>query len=303
VSELDPALAEFVRDVAGSVLGADPIREIEALQLTAGEASLLLRTRTHQPVIMKVAHQGARPDVDFERTAAAMALARGAGVPVAETLAADACYRAGPWQYLVHSYLDGIPWHQARPQLGTDDVDSAHQQLAQTLLALQTVELTGYGELDRSGQASGGSLLTALRRRAELRLVEPRNRALFDQVLDQNVELFSDAPDATLCHDDLHHANVIFRLDGRGPALVGIIDWDKAWAGPAESDLARMSFWDDMTGPGFWSAYGTAAPTDSAAARRILIYQLMWCLDYNESTPRHRADTARLCRALGVDAV
>ena len=82
---------------------------------------------------MKVAHQGARPDVDFERTAAAMALARGAGVPVAATLAADACYRAGPWQYLVHSYLDGIPWHQARPQLGTDDVDSAHRQLAQTL--------------------------------------------------------------------------------------------------------------------------------------------------------------------------
>ena len=63
-----------------------------------------------------------------------------------------------------------------------------------------------------------------------------------------------------------------------------------------------MAFWDDMTGPGFWSAYGTAASTDSAAARRILIYQLMWCLDYNESTPRHRADTARLCRALGVDA-
>jgi aminoglycoside phosphotransferase (APT) family kinase protein len=232
-----------------------------------------------------------------------MALARDAGVPVAETLAADASYRAGPWRYLVHSYLDGIPWHLARPQLGADEIDSAHRQLAETLLALQSVELTGYGELDRSGQTGGGDLLTGLRRRAALRLVEPRNRALFEQVLDQNAELFGDAPAATLCHDDLHHANVIFRLDGRGPVLVGIIDWDKAWAGPAESDLARMVFWDDMTGPGFWSAYGTAAPTDSAAARRILIYQLMWCLDYNEFTPRHRADTARLCRALGVDPV
>jgi aminoglycoside phosphotransferase (APT) family kinase protein len=232
-----------------------------------------------------------------------MALARGAGVPVAETLAADASYRAGPWQYLVHSYLDGIPWLLARPRLGADEVELAHRQLAETLLALQTVELAGYGELDRSGRASGTDLLSGLRHRAELRLTEPRNRALFDQVLDQNGELFADAPDATLCHDDLHHANVIFRLDGRGPELVGIIDWDKAWAGPAESDLARMAFWDDMTGPGFWSAYGTAASTDSAAARRILIYQLMWCLDYNESTPRHRADTARLGRALGVDAV
>ena len=40
---------------------------------------------------------------------------------------------------------------------------------------------------------------------------------------------------------------------------------------------------------------------DPAAARRILIYQLMWCLDYNKTTPRHRADTARLCRVLGVE--
>jgi Ser/Thr protein kinase RdoA (MazF antagonist) len=299
---VDPALAEFVRDVAGSVLGADAIGGIEPLQLGAGEASLLLRTRTDRLVILKVARQAARPDIDFERTAAAMALARGAGVPVAETLAADASFRTGPWQYLVHSFLDGIPWHQARPQLDPDEVESAHRQLARAVLALQSVELTGYGELDRSGQAIGTDLLTGLRRRAELRLVEPRNRALFDQVLDRNLQLFGDVPPATLCHDDLHHANVIFRIDGRGPALVGIIDWDKAWAGPAESDLARMAFWDDMAGPGFWSAYGPAAATE-AAARRILIYQLMWCLDYNESTPRHRADTARLCRALGVDAV
>ncbi|HSU36799.1 MAG TPA: aminoglycoside phosphotransferase family protein [Propionibacteriaceae bacterium] len=302
MSELGPTLEEFVRDVAGSVLGTDAIKDIEPLQLTAGEASLLLRTRTDQRMIMKVARDGARPEVDFERTAAAMALARGAGVPVAETLAADATYRAGPWQYLLHSYLDGIPWHRARPHARVDEVDSAHRQLAEAVLALQSVELTGYGELDRSGQSSGADLLTGLRCRAELRLVEPRNRALFDHVLEQNVELFADAPAATLCHDDLHHANVIFRLDGRDPVLVGFIDWDKAWAGPAESDLARMALWDDMTGPGFWSAYGTAALSDSAAARRILIYQLMWCLDYDESTPRHRADTARLGRALGVDA-
>ena len=303
MSELDPALAEFVRGVVSPVLGSDAITDIEPLQLTAGEASLLIRTHRDQPVIIKLAHQGVRPDVDFERTAAAMALARGEGVAVAETLAADASYRAGPWQYLVHSYLDGVPWHLARSQLGADEIDSAHRQLAETLLALQSVQLTGYGELDRSGQTSVADLLTGLRRRAELRLIEPRNRTLFEQVLDQNAELFADAPVATLCHDDLHHANVIFRLGGRGPVLVGIIDWDKAWAGPAESDLARMAFWDDMTGPGFWSAYGTAASTDPAAARRILIYQLMWCLDYNESTLRHGADTARLCRALGVEAV
>ena len=187
---------------------------------------------------MKLARQAARPDVDLERSAAAMAVARSAGVPVAETLAADASYRAGPWQYLVHSYLDGTPWRLG-PQLSTDGVHSAHRQLAQAVLALQSVEAR---RLRRAGPLRSGDrrrLLTGLRRRAELRLVEPRNLALFEQVLDQNPELFADAPAATLSHDDLHHANVIFRLGGDGPVLVGIIDWDKAWAGPAESDLAR----------------------------------------------------------------
>jgi hypothetical protein len=38
-----------------------------------------------------------------------------------------------------------------------------------------------------------------------------------------------------------------------------VLDWDKAWAGPLESDVARMAFWDDMTGDGFWEVYKVPA--------------------------------------------
>jgi aminoglycoside phosphotransferase (APT) family kinase protein len=104
----------------------------------------------------------------------------------------------------------------------------------------------------------------------------------------------------TLCHDDLQHTNLIFRAEHESWKLAAVLDWDKAWAGPPESDVARMAFWDDMTGDGFWEVYQAQVPPAEGQAERALIYQLLWCLEYSVSTPRHRADTASLCRRLGI---
>jgi aminoglycoside phosphotransferase (APT) family kinase protein len=297
----DPALVEFVCDVVASVVGADAITQVDALQVGPGEAVLLLGpARTRRRVVMKVVQRGSRPHVDFERTAAAMSLARGAGVPVAQTLAVDDSYRRGPWQYLLHTYVEGLPWRLLRPQLNAGEIESAHEQLAEVILALHSVRLHSFGELSRSGEPTGSDLPTSLRRRAAMRIPNPNHRALFNEVLDRNIGLFPGSTAPTLCHDDVHHGNVIFEISDNGPRLVGIIDWDKAWAGPAESDIAHMSFWDDMTGLGFWRAYRSDTPRDQAATRRTLIYQLLWCLEYNQETPRHLADTRHLCRALGM---
>jgi hypothetical protein len=54
-----------------------------------------------------------------------------------------------------------------------------------------------------------------------------------------------------------------------------VIDWDKAWAGPPESDVARMAFWDDMTGDDFWDSYNAEVPPAEGRAERALIYQLL----------------------------
>jgi aminoglycoside phosphotransferase (APT) family kinase protein len=105
---------------------------------------------------------------------------------------------------------------------------------------------------------------------------------------------------STLCHDDLQHTNLIFRA-GRGSwKLAAVLDWDKARAGPPESHVARMAFWDDMTGDGFRDVDKPEVPPAEERAERALIYQLLWCLEYPVSTPRHRADTASLCRRLGI---
>jgi aminoglycoside phosphotransferase (APT) family kinase protein len=103
-----------------------------------------------------------------------------------------------------------------------------------------------------------------------------------------------------LVHDDLHHANVVFTARAGDCVLTGVLDWDKAWAGPGESDVARMAFWDDMTGPAFWQTYRAARPTTPGERERMLVHQLLWCLEYDVRTSRHLADTAAVCDRLGV---
>jgi aminoglycoside phosphotransferase (APT) family kinase protein len=98
----------------------------------------------------------------------------------------------------------------------------------------------------------------------------------------------------------LHHDNLLFRDRGGRWELAGLLDWDKAWAGPAESDIARMQFWDDITGPDFWRTYRAMVPAAEGHRERSLIYQLLWCLEYRSGSARHAADTAALVRRLGV---
>ena len=147
-------------------------------------------------------------------------------------------------------------------------------------------------------EPAAGDLPAALRHRAELRVADQRRLALSLYVLEREAALFSGATVATLCHDDLHHANVIFRRERGGWRLAGLLDWDKAWAGSAESDVARMALWDDMTGPGFWEVYRAGVPAADGWEERALVYQLLWCLEYDDGTARHAADTTAVCRRL-----
>ena len=128
-----------------------------------------------------------------------------------------------------------------------------------------------------------------------------RRRATFLDLLDRKASLFDDQLHSTLWHDDLQHTNLIFRPGRASWQLAAVLDWDKAWAGPPESDIARMSFWDDMTGAGFWEVYEAAAPPAEGRFERELVYQLLWCFEYPVNTPRHRADTASVCLRLGVE--
>jgi aminoglycoside phosphotransferase (APT) family kinase protein len=298
---LDAQLMSFVQTLVADQIGTrGGPQDVRVLAAASGRATILLSAgRPPTRLVLKLAAPD-DPQVDFERTATATAMARRAGVPVAAVLAADRSGRPGPWQYLLQEHVDGEEWRAVRPRLDPDQAAAAHRRIAAMVLALQSVSLPGFGELSSTGSSGAAGVLPALRVRASLRIADPARRALFLDVLDREAALFSGADAPVLAHDDLHHGNVVFRA-GRGDwVLAGVLDWDKAWAGPRESDVARMGFWDDMTGPAFWQTYRAAYPLTPGAHERMLIHQLLWCLEYDVSTSRHRADTAAVCGRLGV---
>ena len=300
---IDSDVEDFARTQVRTVLGSESrVTRVEPLRV--GQEQLVLGLTLSRPprrLVLKLAGPDAPAGVDFHRTATALALAREAGVPVPAVLAVETSYRSGPWSYLLQEHVDGLEWRRLRPLLAADQIRAAHREIATAVLAIQSVGFTSFGELSAAGEPAGEDLCTALRRRAELRVIDPGRRTTFLDVLDRKASLFDDQLRSTLCHDDLQHTNLIFREARGGWQLAGVLDWDKAWAGPPEADIARMAFWDDMTGPGFWEVYEAVTPPAEGRSARALIYQLLWCLEYPVSTPRHLADTASVCRRLGVE--
>jgi aminoglycoside phosphotransferase (APT) family kinase protein len=299
---IDSDLEDFARAQVRAVLGSETAVTRVAPLRTGQEQFVLKLTLSRPPgrLVLKAAGPGAPAGVDFHRTATALSLARAAGVPVPAVLAVETSYRSGPWSYLLQEHVDGLEWRRLRPLLAPEQIRTAHREIATAVLAMQSVRFSSFGELNAAGEPAGDDLGIALRRRAELRITEPGRRTTFLDVLNHKASLFHDQPRSTLCHDDLQHTNLIFR-EARGEwRLAGVLDWDKAWAGPPESDIARMAFWDDMTGPGFWEVYESVTPPAEGRSERSLVFQLLWCLEYPVSTPRHRADTASVCRRLGV---
>ena len=284
------ALGADARMASVDVLAAGPGRAVIRVTVADLPHTLVVKVGTDS----SVRGRGA----DFERTAAAAALAAAAGVPTAEVLAARS---AGPGQefgYLVQRAVEGVEWRQLRPRLGEDEVRSVHRRIAGVVVALQSIELPGFGDLDAAGRPAGGDLLSALHRRTDRLVADPSARDDLHALLDRAAALFDDGR-PTLCHDDLHSDNVLLARAGGEWRIAGLLDWDKAWSGPAESDVARMAFWDGMTGPGFWEVYRAAVPEADGWPGRALVHQLLWCLEYDIPSARHRADTAAVRSALG----
>lgn len=301
-TDLPADLRTLLVPVLAGVLGsATAVTGMTVAQARPDAFVLVVGTAAGRRLVVKVAGPAAAQPVAYERSAMLTGLARATGAPVPVVLAADDSGRLGRWRYLVPEHVEGTTWRELRPRLTAEEVADAHEQLAEALLTVQSVRFAASGELGVGGEPPvGQGVLAALHARAELRVHDVRKRATSHELLDREAALFTDQTAATLTHDDLHHDNVLFRRHRDGWRLAALLDWDKAWAGPPESDVARMAFWDDMTGPAFWAAYRRHVPADEGQAGRALVHQLLWCLEHDDASARHVADTDRLRRRLGL---
>ena len=188
-----------------------------------------------------------------------------------------------------------------RKTLTPAELSNAHGALGQAVAQLHHIHFPSFGEISPDGSIPPGqTLLQALRDRARSFIADPQYTEFFLSVLDQNAHLFEAGIQPGLCHEDLHQHNILFnRVKGQW-RLATILDFDKAWAGHAESDLARLDLWRGMTSQAFWDAYLLTSPVSPLYPHRRLVYQLLWCLEFAVPSPVHLSDTHQVCAALGV---
>jgi len=261
-------------------------------------------------VIVKLAGPRAALSCPFDRTAAINRLVRGrTTVPTPEVLAADVSYRGGPWRYLVTTYIEGMTWTEAGPTIDAPERRDLYRQFGRLVAELHTVHFPAYGEIDAGGRVVGDApIIDALIERARRRIADRRHADLFASLLRERVYLFDDASEPALCHDDLNPSNILVRHDDKRPRLATILDFDSAWAGNPEFDLARLDLWQGEAYPGlmeegFRAAYMVTHAVARGYEERRPLYQLLWCLEYADASAQHAADTARVCAELDIAPV
>ncbi|MFL5628894.1 MAG: phosphotransferase family protein [Ktedonobacteraceae bacterium] len=293
-------LLQLLRQILGS-----NVEVVDAVVANRHDDYLVLLVTLRSPalaVVVKLAGPRAPYPYPFDRTAMFYRLvATSTSIPMPDVLAVDVSYKTWPWRYLIKTYIPGRQWADVQSQMDAREMQDAYRQIGQAVAELHTIPFADFGEVDIDGcvQSKGG-YLAVLAERARQRITHPHLADLFLRVVDDHTELFSDISNPCLCHEDLHKFNILFQLvDGRW-RLATILDFDKAWAGHHESDLARLELWKGMVGEGFWSAYKAYCPIADAYIQRRLIYQLFWCLEYAKPSPEHIADTQHICQLLGI---
>jgi aminoglycoside phosphotransferase (APT) family kinase protein len=253
-------------------------------------------------IVVKLAGPNAPMASSFDRTAMLHRLvAAHTTIPMAEILAVDVSCRRWPWRYLIRTHVPGLEWAVVRRQVSGEALADAYRQMGEAVAQLHTVRFPAFGALAADGSVQGGgNYLAALRAHAEGCIKDPALRDLFYFALEKRRHLFVDVEHPSLCHEDLHQHNLLFAARQGRWRLATILDFDKAWAGHHESDLARLDLWTGMTSREFWEAYEAVCSVEPLYRERRPIYQLLWCLECPWPTPEHLADTRRVCEELGL---
>lgn len=279
----------------------------EGLLLKEMEDYWVWEVRTRRPdlhLIVKLAGPRAAYTSAFERTAALHRLVRErTSICLPEVIAADESCQKWPWRYFIKTFLPGTEWAVVARGIPAGELDRSRFQLGEAAASLHQINFNGFGELDnQAGVPKPLPYPEALAKRVQQMITSPQAQDYLLSLLASKDALLQDIRTPALCHEDLHHYNLLLGQENGEYRLAGILDFEKAWAGERETDLARMDLWG-MTGEPFWRAYQERCPVDRGYAERKLIYQLIWCVEYAEDSSQQKEITRKLCRFLDLPVI
>jgi len=296
-------LLELLQSIYGSDAG---IGDVKVVNQHHDYAALLLDLNNPAlKLAVKLAGREAPYSYPFDRTAYWHQLvSQQTSIPMPKIIAVDVSYQNYPWRYLIKTFITGEVWADVRPQLHGEDLRRAYEQIGQAVGELHSLTFEQFGDVNPDDvQAAHGDFYTVLIERVKASIRNERIRQDFLNLLEANQSLFANVTQPRLCHEDLHPYNILFQQSAGEWQLATILDFDKAWAGHHEIDLAKLTLWDGMTGEGFWEHYTEVMKIDDGYLERQPFYQLWWCLEYAANMPKHLKDTRRLCDLLGFPPI
>ncbi len=263
---------------------------------------ILKLRRPSMDIVVKIAGRESTMAGSFDRTAMCHRLvSMHTSIPMPEILAVNMSFQTWPWRYLIKTYIPGQEWMIVRHQMDAQELSSAYDQIGIAVAQLHGIQFPAFGELNVDGSVQdGGHFLPSFMQRARNSIKSARLCELYLAFLDKQTHLFLDIHQSRLCHEDLHGHNILFQYREGYWYLATILDFDKAWAGHHEIDLARLEFWNGMTSPEFWRSYQENCLIQPLYGQRRPIYQLLWCFEYAQSTREHLTNTQHLCAQLGL---
>ena len=253
-------------------------------------------------IIFKIAGPTAEMASQFDRTAWINQRVRHeAKVPMAEMIGNDISFRKYPFRYSLQSFIPGIEWARLKPILDPEEIESAYQQIGEAIARIHGIKFNLFGEIDPTGSVQGSHyFFSELRKRTYRNVTNLQHHAFLDRLFDKYSGLFDGLTDPCLCHEDFHKFNILFNKNQGKWQLATILDFEKCWAGTHEIDLARLEFWNETNCSCFWEAYLSRCELDPGYPARRPIYQLIWCLEYDQRSPEFLRETQNLCLHLGM---
>lgn len=266
---------------------------------------LTLSNPSHR-VVLKLAGPEAPIESPFDRTFAInQQIRKQSEIPTYEALAFDMSYKTVPYRYLLMSHVTGDLWANVKSQVGPEEFQPVYQALGRAVAQLHTIQYDSFGEIGSHGEVSAleANYSASLARRATRRIRNPQHQEVFLSLLQQNERLFNTIGPPRLTHEDLNPGNILLKNHNGKWQLAAIIDFDSAWAGGFESDLARLELWKGMVGEGFFEEYQTINQVPVDYPERRLLLQLLWCLEFAAPSLQHYQDTKRICGKLGITPI
>jgi aminoglycoside phosphotransferase (APT) family kinase protein len=279
------------------------IEDIEIKKSLRDYQVLIIQLRAPKlKIIFKIAGSTSERASQFDRTAMIIRrVHQETKIPMAEMIGYDVSLNKYPFKYSIQSFIPGIEWAKLKINLDQEQKEMAYQQIGEAIARIHGIKFDLFGDIDHAGSVQGSHhFFSELRTRTTRNVTNHLHHDLIDRLFEKYSGLFEDQTDPCLCHEDFHKYNILFNKKQGEWQLATILDFEKCWAGKHEIDLARLELWNETNCSRFWEAYLSRIEVDPGYPARRPIFQLIWCLEYDQRSPEFLRETQNLCLQLGL---